>query len=72
MGSLIISVILSERSNDMADLLSCREFTQGFRKLKVGQSVIVVDAVTKRIVNSFQVIESPEEVVKVIKRIYSK
>jgi hypothetical protein len=56
----------------MADLLSCREFATNYRKLKVGQSVIVVDSVRKKIVNSFQVIESPESVTKVIKKIYSK
>lgn len=72
MGSLNFSVILSERSSDMADLMSVREFTQSYRKLKVGQSVIVVDSVRKKIIASLNVVEPPESVTKVIKKIYSR
>lgn len=56
----------------MADLMSVREFTQSYRKLKVGQSVIVVDSVRKKIIASLNVVEPPESVTKVIKKIYSR
>lgn len=57
---------------NMADLLSVREFNQGLRKFKPGQSLIVVDGVRKKIIASFNVVEPPEEVTKVIRKIYSR
>lgn len=54
----------------MADILSVRDFTKNMRRLTPGQSIIVVDAVRKKIILSFEVKRNPEMVEQNIRKIY--
>ena len=56
----------------MASIVSVREFNQGLRDLKEGETYIVVDAVRRKIVTVVTVQNKPEAVEKNIKLIYTR
>ena len=56
----------------MADILSVRQFTHLFRKLKPGQQVVVVDAARKKVLAAFTVDEAPEEIEKQVTQIFRR
>lgn len=56
----------------MADIMTVRQFTNGLKNLKPGTQIVVVNGVTRKIVTTVQVIDSPEQVEQNVKLIFSK
>jgi hypothetical protein len=54
----------------MADIVNVREFNSNLRNFTPGQTLIVVDAVRRRVICSLTVNKQPESVEKVIRVIY--
>lgn len=54
----------------MADIITVKQLTQGYRKLEPGKTYIVVDGVRNRILKTIQVQQNPKQVEQTFKRVY--
>ena len=68
----IASHITNYQRGNMANIMSVRQFVQGYRDLKPGTEVVVVNGSRRKIVAAFEVKEAPEQIEKRISLIFRR